>query len=433
LILASLLVGAALAGPSDEALTYVGGQGAWTQSLAAGDADLLVGERARWGLADFGEARALALADLRVTFDPDAEARWDQSRLRALGVRIESPAFAVDVGRSAIWQGGPRLVDGVQARATNGDWTFGAWGGLAPDLFTTRPMLRPGGGPIVAWTRGRARASLVGEALFAGGGLDRAGLLALASLSGGPAFETNGRLDLQLADAEGRFGLSEGAVTARFRPSDDWRFLAGYDAYTSLRYLRTEGLDPDVRRFTERLDALGVQDAVLEDLYDPRAFHFASLDAQWQPAGGLPVPRVGLAARYRYHPDPALRYARIGPRAGWVADRIEVNADATWLRTDAGPQEELGVQILVEPTSDGRLALDGSVRAIVPPGGLSHGPGAYGDLFVDWLAPGGFVVIAGASALWEPSDVADLGLAGFVRVQHRLRREDQSLETTRLP
>ena len=44
-------------------------------------------------------------------------------------------------------------------------------------------MLRPGGGPILAWDRPTVQASVVGEILVAAGGIDRLGLLTQARVA----------------------------------------------------------------------------------------------------------------------------------------------------------------------------------------------------------------------------------------------------------
>ncbi len=413
---------AAQAVPSDQVVTSIGAQAALAPAIDQGDVDLLLGERVRWRLAELPSGSVTALLDARLTLDPQGtEDPWEQNRLRSAEARILSGPWTFDLGRSAVWRGGPRLVDGLQARVKAGHLEVGAWGGAAPDLFTTRPEARFGGGPMVAFDRRAFSASAVGELLFAAGGLDRAAVLLLGGFSAAPVLELSGRLDLQLADAEGRLGLADGALEARSAPADGLRLHAIYDAFSTIRYLGTEALDPDVERWIERLQASGLSDAFVEDLADPRLYHLVGADGRWTGSGGPALPRFGAEARYRWHPDPELRYTRAGPSAALVTDRAELTADLQLVLTEAqGLREDLGLSLLVEPTSDGALAIDTSARLLLEPA-YEGTPGFYADLFVDWLAPAGFVLIAGASTIVEPLPVTDPGFGAFVQVQHQVR------------
>lgn len=410
------------AAPDDLAVTSVGAQGVYDQGLAVGDVDLLVGERFRWTLADRAFA-TVALADARFTLDPAGGDPWEQNRVRQLGVELAAPAWLVTIGRHPVVQGGPRLVDGVQVVGRRGAWRFGGWAGLAPDLFTTRPMLRPGGGPIVAVDTPLAQASLVGEVLGTATGLDRVGLLAQTRVSRTPTWELLGRLDLQLTDADGTFGLADGFVAGKVRPGAGFTFDALYDAYSSIRYLETQLLDPDLQRYEARAEALGLVDLTPEDLVDPSLYHLVGGGAAWQ-GTGLVIPRVAVVGRYRHATAADDRYARVGPQVGLIglADRVDLYGDFVWSwRGSAGARDEVGLNVVVDPMADGRLALDGSFRLLIDPV-FAGRAGWYTDLFVDLAAVDQFVLVGGLSATNEPSDVTDAGLAGFLRVQHRLQR-----------
>jgi hypothetical protein len=307
--------------------------------------------------------------------------------------------------------------------ARPGDWSIGAWGGLAPDLFTTRPMLRPGGGPILAYQRGWASWSVVGEVLGAEGGLDRAGVLALARAAFDFGFEVSGRLDAQLADAEGNVGLADGAVFTRITPTPTFRVDAFYDAFSSLRYQRTEALDPAVRRFAERVDSLGVADVVVDDQVDDSLNHLVGLTPRWRSPTDVAL-ELSARARYRYHLDPLNRYWRVGPSIGLLGlldDRLELYVDGYATDRDTGLAYDTGLTTFLELGRDRALALDTSGRLLLDPA-YEGETGWYTDLFVDWLAPGNVVLVAGVSYTYEPDPVIDdVGIGAFVRAQQTFR------------
>ncbi|MCB9684029.1 MAG: hypothetical protein H6738_01245 [Alphaproteobacteria bacterium] len=411
---------------TDQIVTGVGAQAALAPGVDGDDVDLMLSERLRWGLVDLANGRITAIVDGRFTIDPSGtDDPWEQTRVRSVEARLVNGPVTIDLGRSAVYLGGPRLVDGVQARVRTGALELGVWGGEAPDLFTTRPAPRFGGGPILALQDRTVLLSAVGEFLVAEGGLDRAAVLVQGAFSAPPTLEVSGRLDAQVPDDGGQW-LSDGAVEARLRPADSVRLHALYEAFSTVRYLGTGALDPDVERWIRRLQDSGVADAFVEDLTDPRLYHLVGVDGRWQPAGSSVVPRIGLDARYRYHPNPDLAYVRVGPNAAAVAERFEVQADAQLVLTEAqGLREDLGLTLLVEPTSDGRFAVDTSARLLLEQD-YAGKPGFYGDLFVTWLAPAGFVLVAGGSTILEPLPVTDPGFGAFVQLQHWLTPSPRS-------
>lgn len=413
---------AAWAANTDEAVTSVGSTSTWTGSLARADVDFVFSERARWKLGDAAGLTWRARVDGRWTVDPKGPNTWEQSRLRVLGLLGRSGDWTVEVGRSAVAYGGPRLVDGVQARYRFPSVEVGVWGGEVPDLYTSTPAARFGGGPVVSFHHGQFSGSVVGEALFGGGGFDRAGVLLLASVAGAPLYEVTARLDAQVAGPVVGPTISDGAVNVRWMPHDSVRFSAFYDAYSTFRYIRTAGEDPDIRRFAERIQALGVSEQAYLDDSDPRTYHLVGGDARWQASGALPAPRLSASARYRWHPDVERRYARATGSASWVADTWQLGVDGAAHVTDEGPRGEAGLSLWTAPVGSTPLAFDASVRLIVDlanPTGAP--PGGYADLFVDWLGPANFAVIAGGTVYSEPGMVRDIGVGGFLKVQHRLR------------
>lgn len=421
MIPALLATAAAFAADDSEATTSLGAQGAAVPGLP-GDLDLLLGERADWRLAALGASGEARLrVDGQFTLDPAGSVDpWQRNRVSALGVALGGGGWTLDVGRSPVREGGPRLVDGLQVTRAVGAWRVGAWAGAAPDLFTTRPAARFGGGPSVARVGRSLRAGGSVEVLVAAGGLDRVGALASAAWSAAPTVEVSSRADVQLADATGAVGLADGALAARWRPAPPVSLGALYDAFSTLRYLSTDALDPDRQRFTDRLLAGGVVDPTLFGA-DPRLYHLGGLDARWAPAPkGAVAPRLSGAVRARWHPDPTLRYVRGGPVIGIGSERLDLALDGQLQSTEDGLREEVGLTALAELDPGGTVSVDGSVRLLLDP--TWDGPGFYGDLFVDVIGAGPFVVVAGGSATIERTGYADPGFAGFLRLQHRALR-----------
>lgn len=425
-----LLLGLAWAGPEvrDSSTTTLGVSGAWSASSAKGDLDLWLGQRTHWGIATVGPADLTLLVDGRLRFDAVGGPVVERAQVRALGVRIDTDRWTVDLGRTPIIGGGPRLVDGVQLRLhPTPAWDIGVWGGLAPDLFSTRPVLRPGGGPIIGFRSGSMQFSAVGEVLFFDGGLDRAAVLTQARLASSPGWDASARLDVQLTDADGRAGLADAAVMARWRPIESLRLDALANAYSSLRYLRSEQLDPALRRFDARIDALGLGAGISQDKRDTRLFQLYGANLRWSPGGSV-APYVDLAGRARWHAEPELRFTRISAGAGVVlADgRVEVGADGNLMDYAGVPQADMGVRAGV--WSDGGLGADGSVRLILHPE-YQGSPGWYGDLFLDARLSKPVDLMVGVAASVEPDPLAkdggfmDVGYTGFVRLAFRLRGE----------
>lgn len=412
---------AQLAWGGDRAVTSLGVEWARAQAVGEADLDLLASERLRWTLAD-GAFATRALVDARLTIDPDGPTALERARVSHLGVQLDDERWRLDLGRHPVYRGGPRLVDGAQvlARPSKGV-EMGAWGGLAPDLFTTTPRVRPGGGPVFSLATSQVQLSVVGEALSAPEGLDRLGVLTLARYSAAPRLELDGRLDLQAVE-EGGVGLADGSVYARFRPDEHLLLDAVYDAFSSLRYLETQDLDPLAQRFTRRAQGLGLQDAILLDTLDPTLRHLFGARARWVGTGPDLRPRAELSFRTRTDPDPANRTTRLAPQlgvSGLVGDRVDVQLDGAVIAVDAAVQGDVGVVAYVQIADP--VALDGSLRLLVVPDEYDGRPGWYGDLFADVVA-GDFGVIAGASIEHEPLlDFDDVALGAFVRASWWLR------------
>lgn len=420
--------------PPDVSVSSLGVQ-TWTDSAIRGvapttDMDLLVGERLRWTLA--GDVNApgtdvLALVDARFTVDPSSQGAppLEWSAVRQAGAQILTQRWTIDLGRAMVYRGGPRLVDGVQALYAPSDTVrVGVWAGLAPDLFTTLPRLRPGGGPIVSYATSKIQLSLVGEVLGYDGALDRAGALAMGRVSFERTLDLSARLDIEAAGPAGT-RLDDGLLSAVVSPSTSFRIDAFYNAYSSYRYLTSDKLDPDLQRFAERLQQLGIDLDLTQDVRDPSLNHLVGGGVRFQPENGDGMaPRLGLVGRYRANPDPANTYTRINPQAGLVqvGGMLDVIADGNVILVDEGTQIDGGVLVYLQPA--GPLAFDASARLIKAADALG-GLGWYGDLFVDIVSPElDLLMIAGGSATSETDPLdgqKDLGFGVFVRMAKYLR------------
>jgi hypothetical protein len=433
--------------PPDVSVSTVGVQ-TWSDSSirevqAPTDMDVLLSERLRWTLA--GDLNSpgtdvVALVDGRFIVDPGPEERpIEWGYVRTLGVEILTEKWVVDVGRSQVYRGGPRLVDGVQAMYRPSDTVrVGVWAGLAPNLFTTVPQLRPGGGPIFSYATSKVQLSVVGEALGYDGGLDRVGVLTMGRVSLERTIDVSGRLDVEVVGPLDAPRLVDGMLAVVGNPTPSLRLDALYDAFSSYRYLGSDAIDPSLNRFGQRLAQLGQQLNIVQDVRDPTLNHLVGGGVRFQPDVDGIAPRLGLTARYRHHPLEENRYLRLNPQAGLVriADTIDVLADANYIQLNARPDQLLpnqqeatgeqidgGVLVYVEPPGS-PVAIDASARAVMYADDYP-GVGFYGDLFLNIVSPElDLIFIAGGAAMTE-TDILDeqqsLGLQAFVQMTKYLR------------
>ena len=103
---------AAFAG-NDLSVTSIGADAVRSEAIGDQDLDLLLGQRLRWQLSPASRV----LLDGRFAIDPNAATTWEESRLRELGVAVETERVTVLAGRHPVLFAGPRLTDGVQALA----------------------------------------------------------------------------------------------------------------------------------------------------------------------------------------------------------------------------------------------------------------------------------------------------------------------------
>lgn len=407
--------------PRDLWMSSVGVQTTASTALGAADLDLLLAQRLRWTLREGAEEGLglRALADARFGLDLISDETLETTNVPELGVRLDAPRVSLALGRHPVWFGGPRIVDGAEVLVRAGDaFEVGAWGGLAPDLFTTLPRLRVGGGPILAWTRSAGALSLVGEALAAEEGLDRVGVLATGRASAGRVLELFGRLDSELVGDDGPH-LSDGLAAVTVRPATALRLDGFYNAFSTYRYLTTEQLDPDIQRFEARLLELAAEQGIVQDTLDPAIHHLFGGGARYLPVTDGAAPRLGLQARVRQGPDPELGFVRIHPEVGVVRlpvlGQLDVVLDGNAISVDDELQGDIGLTVAALP-GDGAAAIDVGYRALVDPSDYDGALGHYVDGYFD-VVLGTWLVGAGANAVHEPDPaVDDLGVGVLVRV-----------------
>lgn len=426
------------------------------EGIKANDLDLLVGQRLRWTLIGKENFHLRARADARFVLGVDGdEAFFQRNRVRTLGLSFLTRKWTLDVGRHPVHKGGPRLVDGLQfVYHVSKKFELGVWGGLAPDLFTTDPRLRPGGGPILAFTASRFQLSVVGEVLTAEDGLDRVGALAMARLSAARTIEVSGRLDMDLISAEGGPHLADAQAFVRWAPVPAMRFDVFYDAFSSYRYLKTENLDPDIQRFDLRLLKNDIRlPALLQNCLEPKVAHAMGSTLALQPDSDGVAPRVAVAGRYRFGTpegdvplfepgvtenvcafDDVNEFLRVNPQIGLMGiplgGRLDVRLDANLYQIEGRSQYDGGIIVFWEPSDDGVFAIDLSYRALINPFDEVDNPlgydglGHYGDLFVDLVVePADLMVGAGVNVVTEPGViVSDTGIGAFARITKYLRK-----------
>jgi len=422
---------------SDLSITSLGFQGFTTTSVdrdngaPGADVDFLIGQRLRWRLGDPTGFDARALVDARFTYDPQPGLQGEAQALevhivRQLGVEIHSDRLTLDIGRHPVFRGGPRLVDGLQALVHPGPRTqIGAWAGLAPSIFDTDFRLRPGAGPILAYTGSAVQASLVGEVSMFEGELDRAAVLGMGRWSLNRLVELSGRFDVNLATADEENGgpaLADFQVFTVMSPTRALRLELLYNAFSSYRYLSSADLDPEQQRFAQRLQDLGQVLQLQNDRVDPTVNHLVGASFRAVRPGNDLSPLFELRGRYRENPDPANRFARVQPTLGVVrlGGRADILLTGNWLRVEERAQVDAGV--LAAWALNDLATLDLSIRGLSVPDDYS-GLGVYADLFVDVVAPGpDLLVLAGVSYLSEPDlDVSDGEFGLFVRMSKYLR------------
>ncbi len=413
--------------PSNLAVTSFGAQVVAVPTLGQADLDFLLGQRLRWSVGKVADGSNRVWLDSRFTLDPFREVLLERTRVTRASLELQRGGLTLELGRSPVRYGGPRLVDGDQALVDLGETEVGVWAGLAPDLFTTIPRVRPAAGPVVAWQRSWIQASLLGEvALSPEMALDRAASLAMLRATADRWLDVSGRADVDWVSAEGGPHLADGRVLAIVRPTRRIRVDALYNAFSSLRYLQTEPLDPTLRRFQQRILDLGIQLGVAQDSLDPTLNQVVGGAFRYQDPMGLGAAfRWSVDARYRYNPNPLNRFARLHGEVAVgeipAGGALDLALDGSVVEVNSDLQLDPGLTVVWEPTEARSWALDGSIRALVAPGAYD-GLGWYTDLYLDAVLSRTWLIVTGVQATREPDpDFDDLGIGAFVRASAHIR------------
>jgi len=410
----------------DYSVTTVGVRGAL--SVATGgdyDLDLLLSERLSWTVFKQSAGASTALVNARFTMDPGGGLNLERSQVTSLGTRTTLGDWELYAGRHSVVSGGPRLVDGAQALfRVNPRLKVGAWGGAAPDLFTTLPRGRFGGGVILGYSDSGVAASLATEALFVRDGVDRLGALVQLGYDMLPAFSGGSRLDIQLNDPNMPV-VTDAALFGRLLVSNHTRVSADYQAYSSFRYLQTEDLDPSIQRFEQRVVELGIVSGIPQDSMDDALYHAAGTKVAWR----APVFReihssAGLSLRGRSASEPERRYALAAAYLGvdnMFEGRLGVTLDGVSRVDSTGVSGDAGVVVQVTSNEDSNWSLDTSARALINPE-YKGIPGVYIDSFFDITAGNGVTFSVGAYSALEHDDVVEeLSFGGFLLASYRVR------------
>lgn len=408
------------------------------------DTELILGEsltarllrRGGWTL----ELLAAGRLNLRTT---EERTRFDDARVRALGLRLRSDRVELDLGRVSLAGGVWRLVDGAQVRAQLGRGVYlGAWAGLSPDPWTTAPALRYGGGPLLGWRGERGELSALGEILSTADGLDRVSGVVAGRVEFGTVAEIEALVDLQSGGKDAPVVLSDATLRARFDPVEPLRIDLVYDAWSSWSYLVSTARDPALTRFEARSRAALDDPWIQQDTYDPTVYHMVGATFSWRHELLRPEGvrfQLDLIGRYRHHDDPLRRHARAGLRAnltGLAGGRVDLGLGQAYLWWSDEPATETMASVWAALDPHARLALDSSATLIVQPhdgGAGTWGPSIYADLFLDgYLGDGVTLALGYALSNSQDLDRWDVwhGLIGrvgwsFDSSRPRVRKEVQ--------
>lgn len=440
LAIAALVLAAPAARAGDEVgrqkLT-VGGDMAFSPTTDEGFAvGGLIDERL-WATVIDGDAiegQVFLKARLRYQLSEEVS-RWENSRVREARLHLDGGGWQLDVGRIGV-DHGMRLVDGVQGLASlGGGWWAGAYGGAGADPYTTLPGVRFGGGPVIRYEGDAVQWQALGELMVAPGGLDRAAFVTDARVEVSDAVEVSARVDLQHRGPTQPISLADGVVFLIVHPPvDGLRLDAFYDAYSSLAYLTTEKQDPSITRFDARAFAADPELAAVADTLDDTLYHLVGASARYRPRIGGANLHLRATGRYRYHPDPAVRFARGTLEQGVVGvggGRLDVTVAENVLQWGGTLGYSAAGFLYLEPFPEAGIALDASAEVGLKPllDSAILAPQIYADGYLDWITPDGRFILSGGYALTVlmDFDVWDQNHAGMLRVTwvERLRRGDR--------
>lgn len=411
---------------SDVSVTTIGARG--DLSVATGglsDLDLLLTERLRWRVLPSLPGVTRVWADGRLVVDTNGEVLVERSRLSRFAISSVVNDLELDFGRSVVRYGGPRLVDGLQGQwKFNKAFYFGGFGGFAPDLFTTLPRSRVGGGVFASFNAFGFRGSALMERQYSNGSVDRTAALFQLRFESLPGISFSSRLDVQ-EDQGSDWRIADAGAFASIAPNEAWKFYGDYHAYSSYRYLETQDLDPAIQRFAKRAEAVGLITGIPQESPDETLYHQVGGKVRWnKDLGSGPQVMASLLFRARTSAMEGTDYVLVAPNVGvqdWAGGRLGSFLDASVRQLSDGFAGDVGTTVSVQSTGDLDWVFDSSVRALFAPeyeGTL----GVYVDSFLDWGFKKSWVVSAGGyAALEHDTVVEELSFGGFLFVSYRVR------------
>lgn len=412
----------------DLAVTSFGARG--DLSVATGgrsDLDLLLTERLRWKVLPKLPGETRLWIDGRLVIDTNGAVLLEQSRVTRMATTTERDQLELDVGRSQVRYGGPRLVDGLQ-----GQWRFnkaflmGAWGGYAPDLFSTLPRNRVGGGLFASFSGKGFGASVLTENLFSEGLKDRSAALFQLRYESLPTISVGSRLDVQ-QDGDSSWRVADGTLFARYSPNEHWRIDGNYHAYSSYRYLQTQDLDPAIQRFAQRSEAVGLTLGIPQESPDTTLFQQVSGRLRWRNSlWGKSEIGAAVLVKGRTAANGIGDYALVAPSVGlygWARGRIDTALDAALRQSGESFSGDAGGTFALLSQGEADWMIDCSARALFS-SAYDGVPGAYLDTFFDWTVGRGWVLSSGAyAALEHDLVVEELSFGGFLFASFGVRPE----------
>ncbi|MCO4768679.1 MAG: hypothetical protein KDA24_01520 [Deltaproteobacteria bacterium] len=324
----------------------------------------------------------------------------DRLRIRALGVRLETPKWRAELGRSAVIDGGWRLVDGVQFLARpKGFFEVGGWLGEMPDIWTTSPAPRFGGGPILRWRGRMVQVGFVGEVGGGAQGIDRLAGRLTGRFEFKKLIDVAGRMEIEAGGQGAPVRFSELGLGTTFTPVKVLRVRVGWSMHAGHSWLQGVQRDPSLVRWWQRTTGAAPTAPTPWDLATDGPTHQILGSVQLKPLVGEVPLRFALRARYNHRTVERERSARVTLEGGAYSlggGRLDLLATGGALRWSGRWRAELGLRGWLAPDPSGPLSIEAEVRMWV--GANEHGtvvPTVATDLWLDVLTPIGVTVAAG--------------------------------------
>lgn len=330
------------------------------------------------------------------------EGAADRVRIRALGVRVDTGTLRFELGRSAVIDGGWRLVDGVQVlarpRGERGRLEVGGWLGEVPDLWTTAPAPRFGAGPIVRWRGRRFQLGFVGEVAGGALGVERVAARATGRFEWKKLLDVDARAEIEAGGQGAPVRFSELGLGVTVTPLPWLRTRVAYSMHGGHSWLQGIQRDPSLTRWVQRTTGA--------DPTEPLPWQTATDGPTHQVLGTVTAePRVGAVglrlagrARYNHRAEARERSARFAFEGGvrdLLGGRLDVMGTGGALLWGGSWRGELGLRTWFGPDPKGILNLELEGRTWLERTPSKLIPTFAADLWADVLLPVGLSVAIG--------------------------------------